>query len=69
MTLPLYGEYDNRAYTYSIYYYPYDNVKTEIVCSPRRGYERKATGHGSSYKNWIYYDGYYFVRWEKIREQ
>jgi len=69
MTLPLYGKYNNQAYTYSIYYYPYGNVRTEIVCSPRSGYERQATGHGSTAKNWIFYDGYYFVRWEKGRNK
>lgn len=67
MKLPLYGDYKNQAYTYAIYYYPYDNIRTEIVCSPRKGYERKATGHSSTYKRWVYYDGYYFVRWEHGR--
>ncbi len=68
MTLPLYGHpYNNEAYTYAIYYYPYDDVRTEIVCSPRKGYERRATGHGSSFKRWIYYDGYHFFRWNKGR--
>lgn len=67
-TLPVFdSKYGNQAYTYAIYYYPYDNVKTEIVCSPRKGYERQATGHGSSFKRWIYWDGYYFLRWEKGR--
>ena len=69
MTLPLYKNYNNQAYTYSIYYYPYGNVRTEIVCSPRRGYERRATGHSSTFKNWVFYDGYYFVRWENGRNK
>lgn len=68
MTLPLFGEpYNNQAYTYAIYYYPYSNIKTEIVCNPYEGYERRATGHGSSFKNWIYYDGYHFYRWNNGR--
>lgn len=62
--LPLYKNYNNQAYTYSIYYYPYGNVRTNIVCSPEWGKERKATGHSSAIENWVYYDGYYFLRWE-----
>ena len=63
LTLPLYGKpYYNEAYTYCCYYYPYDNVKTHIVCSPKVGFERKATGHSSSVENWVYYDGYQFNR-------
>ena len=65
MTLPLYGNpWYNQAYTYAIYYYPYLRHPTKIVCSPRKGFERKATGHGSSAKGWIFYDGYYFIRRE-----
>ncbi len=63
MSLPLYGNpWYNEAYTYCCYYYPYSNVKTWIVCSPRVGYERKATGHASSAKRWVFYDGYDFIR-------
>ena len=62
-SLPLFGQpYYNEAYTYCIYYYPYDNVKTTIVCSPVRGKERRATGHASSLKRWVFYDGYTFIR-------
>ena len=67
MTLPVFRNYNNQAYTYAIYYYPYSGIRTEIVCSPRRGHERHATGHGSSFKRWIYYDGYDFVRWNRGR--
>lgn len=69
MTLPLYKDYHNQAYTYTVYYYPHGNVRTNIVCSPRSGYERKATGHSSSAENWVYYDGYYFLRWEGGRNK
>ena len=69
MSLPLYGKWGNKAYTYAIYYYPYENVRTEIVCSPRRGHEREATGHRSSIEDWTFYDGYYFVRWNKGRNK
>lgn len=70
MSLPLYGHpYYNQAYTYAIYYYPYDDVRTKIVCSPRRGYERQATGHASRFKRWVYYDGYNFVRWNNGRNK
>ena len=67
--LPVFGKYHNQAYTYAIYYYPYSNIRTEIVCSPRKGFERQATGHGSSFKRWIYWDGYYFLRWEHGRNK
>ena len=69
MTLPLYRDYHNQAYTYTVYYYPHGNVRTNIVCSPQYGYERKATGHSSSAENWVYYDGYYFLRWEGGRNK
>lgn len=63
MKLPLYGNpWYNEAYTYCCYYYPYENVRTWIVCSPRVGYERKATGHASSARRWVFYDGYDFIR-------
>ncbi|WP_455644814.1 hypothetical protein [Methanosphaera sp.] len=66
MTLPIYGSpWYNEAYTYAIYYYPYIANPTKIVCSPRKGYERRATGHGSSAKRWIFYDGYNFIRRSK----
>ncbi|RAP45811.1 MAG: hypothetical protein BZ134_00365 [Methanosphaera sp. SHI1033] len=66
MTLPLYDDpWYNQAYTYAIYYYPYLHRPTKIVCSPRKGFERKSTGHGSSSKRWIFYDGYYFIRREQ----
>ena len=62
-SLPLFGNpYNNEAYTYACYYYPHD-VHDYIVCSPVRGKERRATGHASSAKNWVFYDGYDFVRW------
>lgn len=70
MTLPLYGSpWYNQAYTYSVYYYPYENVRTNIVCSPRSGYERKATGHASYVKRWVFYDGYHFYRWNNGRNK
>lgn len=61
-TLPLYGKYLNQCYTYAQYYYPYDSVKTNIVCSPLPGHEREATGHGSYHVDWIYRDGYQLTR-------
>lgn len=64
-TLPLYNSpYSNEAYTYAKYYYPYSNVRTTIVCFPKRGHERRATGHASSIQNWVFYDGYDFIRAE-----
>ncbi|MBO7210105.1 MAG: hypothetical protein J6V44_03710 [Methanobrevibacter sp.] len=64
-TLPLYDyPWNNEAYTRACYYYPYSNVRTYIVCSPKRGKERRATGHSSAIENWVYYDGYYFTRLE-----
>lgn len=64
-TLPLYSSpWSNEAYTYAKYYYPYENVRTTIVCFPKRGHERKATGHASSAQNWVFYDGYDFIRAE-----
>lgn len=63
MTLPLYGNpWYNEAYTHCCYYYPYSGINTWIVCYPRVGYERKAAGHSSAIKNWVFYDGYDFVR-------
>ena len=62
-SLPLFDNgLNNQAYTYAIYYYPYENVRTTIVCSPVKGKERRATGHASSIKGWVYYDGYRFNR-------
>lgn len=62
-SLPLFGNnLLNQAYTYAIYYYPYEGVRTTIVCSPVKGKERRATGHASSAKGWVYYDGYRFNR-------
>lgn len=67
-TLPLYeAPYKNEAYTRCCYYYPYSNVRTYIVCSPEKGKERRATGHASSSKNWVFYDGYYFTRLENSK--
>ena len=61
-SLPLYGNpWNNEAYTYACYFYPW-SVQDYIVCSPVRGKERRATGHASSAENWVYYDGYMFVR-------
>lgn len=60
-SLPLFGHWGNQAYTYAIYYYPH-GINAVIVCSPKRGFERKATGHASSKKNWVFYDGYDFIR-------
>ena len=61
-SLPLYGNpYNNEAYTYACYYYPW-SVNDYIVCSPVKGRERRATGHASSAENWVFYDGYFFVR-------
>ncbi|RAP46456.1 MAG: hypothetical protein BZ136_07560 [Methanosphaera sp. rholeuAM74] len=68
-SLPLFGHpWYNEAYTYAIYYYPY-GPRTVIVCSPKRGYERKATGHSSTFTNWVFYDGYEFVLFNKGRNR
>lgn len=63
-TLPLW-DYGNEAFTYAIYYYPNDKYKSELVCSPAKGNERRATGHRAEGVQWTFWDGYYFVRWNK----
>lgn len=54
--------YSNKAYIFSIYYYPYDNVKTYIVASAWNSRINKATGHSVQGVNWAYKDGYNLVR-------
>lgn len=54
--------YNNRAYIFSIYYYPYDNVKTYIVASAPNSRINKATGHAVQGTNWAWKDGYNLVR-------
>lgn len=55
--------YNNRAYIFSIYYYPYDGVKTYIVASARGDKINKATGHAVEGTNWAWKDGYNLVRY------
>ena len=54
--------YSNKAYIFSIYYYPYDNVKTYIVASAWNNKINNATGHSVQGVNWAYKDGYNLVR-------
>ena len=54
--------YNNRAYIFSIYYYPYDNVKTYIVASASNSRIDRATGHAVQGTNWAWKDGYNLVR-------
>ena len=54
--------YNNRAYIFSIYYYPYDNVKTYIVASADNSRINKATGHAIEGVNRARMDGYNLVR-------
>lgn len=72
-SLPVYGKYGNQAYTYATYYYPWNNVNSTIVCSPKVGHERHATGHASYTKRWedrwAFYDGYYLIRWNNGRNK
>lgn len=54
--------YNNKAYIFSCYYYPYGNVKTYIVASTPKSRVNKATGHAVYGTNWAYKDGYTLVR-------
>jgi hypothetical protein len=54
--------YNNKAYIFSIYYYPYDRVKTYIVAYASGNRTNKATGHAVEGVNWAWKDGYYLVR-------
>lgn len=56
--------YNNKAYIFSIYYYPYSNVKTYIVAYATGNRINKATGHAVEGINWAWKDGYYLVREE-----
>ena len=54
--------YNNKAYIFCIYYYPYGNVKTYIVAYATGNNLNKATGHAIEGVNWAWKDGYYLVR-------
>ena len=54
--------YNNKAYIFSIYYYPYGNVKTYIVASAWNNRINNATGHSVEGVNWAWKDGYNLVR-------
>ena len=54
--------YNNKAYIFSIYYYPYDNVKTHIVASSNKERINTASGHAVEGCNWAWRDGYNLVR-------
>ena len=63
-TLPL-ADYDNKAYTYLIYYNPNVDINQEVICSPKKGREQLSTGHGAYPDKWIYSDGYYFETYDE----
>lgn len=54
--------YNNRAYIFSCYYYPYGNVRTYIVASTPNHRINKGTGHAVYGTNWAFKDGYTLVR-------
>lgn len=54
--------YNNKAYIFSAYYYPYDNVRTFIVASTPNSRINRATGHAVYGTNWAFKDGYNLVR-------
>lgn len=54
--------YNNKAYIFSAYYYPYSNVKTFIVASASNSKINRATGHAVYGTNWAFKDGYNLVR-------
>ena len=54
--------YNNKAYIFSAYYYPYSNVKTFIVASSPNSRINRATGHAVYGVNWAWKDGYTLVR-------
>lgn len=53
--------YNNKAYIFSAYYYPY-NVQAFIVASASNKNINRATGHAIYGTNWAFPDGYYLVR-------
>ena len=54
--------YNNKAYIFSAYYYPYGNVKTFIVASAPNSRINQATGHAVYGYDWAWKDGYTLVR-------
>lgn len=59
--------YENKAYIFSAYWYPYSNVRAYIIASSTNSNINKATGHAVYGRNWAWKDGYYLgrVAWKR----
>ena len=59
--------YENKAYIFSAYWYPYSNVRAYIIASSTNNNINKATGHAVYGRNWAWKDGYYLgrVAWKR----